>query len=552
MPGKNALWVVATLLLAPFPGAAEPAAAAGAAPSVRSSHASPHGTLDRAALAVRLPSGEQWLAHFVRDVLPYWSSPQALGDPVGHFPTFRYADGRPIEADRLLDPAYPWLPEATWISARLDRTYTRMISRQAYVLGVAYHLTGDGRYLAWAKAGVDHVLDGLADGEGSFCSWIEDGRCAPAPPRRTAQDLSYALLGPAFYAYLTRDAEVLERIVRTHRAFFDAYRDPQTGLVRWVLEDYQDPPDRFSPEQLELVAQLDPLNAYLLLLAPVVAQERPAADRERWLSDVASLAGVLVERFHAPEHGVFWGRIDAPEHRRPGGHHHTDSGHSGKAYWMLERAAVRLDEAGHREAGPDPDGLAHLARTGGSRLLERVYRDDPGGWSEGWNEDGTLKDGFTWWGYAELDQLAATLALRDPDAGRHLPSTYDFWLTHFVDHRRGGVYPFPVPPGEVDPPILKAHLWKNGYHEAEHALVGYVTANALRGEPVVLYFAAEAGTESEDAEAEAGGAEGPEAGPAGPSYQPYLFTGDAEVLKRLPLAGMPNHERVEVRFRDVG
>jgi len=55
---------------------------------------------------------------------------------------------------------------SAWIALRLDRSYTRMISRQAYVLGVAFHLTGDGRYLEWSKAGVDHILDDLADGQG--------------------------------------------------------------------------------------------------------------------------------------------------------------------------------------------------------------------------------------------------------------------------------------------------------------------------------------------------------------------------------------------------
>ena len=79
-------------------------------------------------IAHRLPSGEQWLAHFVRDVLPYWSSPEALGEPIGRFPTFRYADGEPIEAGELLRPEYRWVSEhAPWIALRLDRRYTRMI-----------------------------------------------------------------------------------------------------------------------------------------------------------------------------------------------------------------------------------------------------------------------------------------------------------------------------------------------------------------------------------------------------------------------------------------
>ena len=99
-----------------------------------------------------LPSGEEWLAHFVRDILPYWSSPEALGEPVGRYPTFRYPDGEPIEAEELLRPEFRGMSEhSAWIALRLDRSYTRMISRQAYVLGVAYHLTGDGRYLESAR-----------------------------------------------------------------------------------------------------------------------------------------------------------------------------------------------------------------------------------------------------------------------------------------------------------------------------------------------------------------------------------------------------------------
>ncbi len=171
--------------------------------------------------ASQLPSGERWLAHFVRDILPYWSSPEALGEPPGRFPTFRYPDGEPIEAEELLRPAYRAMSEhAPWIALRLDRSYTRMISRQAYTLGVAYHLLGDGRYLASAKAAVDHILGDLADGDGSFCSWIEHGECRPSPPQRTAQDLAYALLGPAFYAYLTRDPEVVEALVEAQRQLF--------------------------------------------------------------------------------------------------------------------------------------------------------------------------------------------------------------------------------------------------------------------------------------------------------------------------------------------
>ncbi len=467
----------------------------------------------------QLPSGEEWLAHFVRDLLPYWSSPEALGDPVGSYPTFRYPDGEPIEAEELLRPEYRGLSEhSAWIALRLDRSYTRMISRQAYVLGVAYHLTGDGRYLEWARAGVDRILDDLADGAGSFCSWIERGECLPAPPRRTAQDLAYAMLGPAFYVYLTGDAEVMARLVETRRELFAAYRDEESGLLRWVLEASEDPPDRHSPEQLEIVAQLDQINAYMLLMAPLVTGE----EGERWREDLASLSRLLVERFYDRQRNVFWGRIDAPEYRRLGGHHHTDTGHTGKALWMLSRVARLVGD----------EEVASLARQGGLRLLDDVFREEDGWWAGGWKRDGSLREGAAmWWAYAELDQLAASLALEDSGAARNLERAYDFWFSHFIDHRHAGTWPFAVPPGER-PPLLKAFLWKNGYHAAEHALVGLITANGLRAQPATLYFAVPAGTQPR-------------------ALRPYVFEGEAEIVRRLPLPQLPGHERLEVRFTGI-
>lgn len=465
-----------------------------------------------------LPSGEEWLAHFVRDLLPYWSSPEALGDPVGMYPTFRYPDGAVIDADEPLRPEFREMHEhAAWIALRLGRTYTRMVSRQAYVLAVAFHLTGDGRYLAQSRAGVDRILGELRDGTGGFCSWIEDGACRPEAARRTSQDLAYAMLGPAMYAAVTGDPGVVAALVDARRRLFEAYRDDETGLLRWVLEPSDDPPDAHSPEQLELVAQLDQLNAYLLLAAPLVT----GPDGLRWRADTVALTRTMVDRFYDRDHNVFWGRIDGDGHRRLGGHHHTDTGHTAKALWMTLLAA---------RAGDDED-LARLARDGGLRLLEAVWLPEARAWSGGWKADGSLHGPALWWAYAEVDQLAASLSLASAEAAEQLPAAYRTFFERYVDHRHGGTWPFAVDPAD-DPPVLKAHLWKNGYHAAEHALVGLITSNARRGEPVTLHFAPAAGAEP-------------------PPLRPYLFEGDAEVVRRVPLAGLPGRERLEVRFTRI-
>ena len=44
-----------------------------------------------------LPTGPEWVIHVVEDLLPFWITPAALGDPIGNFPTFRANDGSVID-----------------------------------------------------------------------------------------------------------------------------------------------------------------------------------------------------------------------------------------------------------------------------------------------------------------------------------------------------------------------------------------------------------------------------------------------------------------------
>jgi hypothetical protein len=92
--------------------------------------------------------------------------------------------------------------------------------------------------------------------------------------------------------------------------------------------------------------------------------------------------------------------------------------------------------------------------------------------------------GISWWEWCELDQAAATMALTDAAYSKYLDATYPAFFATLVDPVHGGTYSFP---GAVD--SAKGHQWQNGYHAAEHALVGYVTTSMQRGEPFRLYFA---------------------------------------------------------------
>ena len=131
------------------------------------------------------------------------------------------------------------------------------------------------------------------------------------------------------------------------------------------------------------------------------------------------------------------------------------------------------------------------------------------------------------WIYAELDQLAETLALADPTQAAPLPRTADFWFRRMVDPVNHEVWGWAGGPDFEPWQGPKIHQWKSGYHSAEHALVGYLTAQSLHGGPATLYFA-----------------------PRDPKalLRPYAFEGTEVRRTSLPLPGSPGHRKVEVAF----
>ncbi len=453
-----------------------------------------------------LPSGERWLRHFREDLLPFWNVPDAWGTPRGDFPTFRRNDGR------VVDWAKPPEELATapgWIKDNFGREYVRMKSRQTYFYGVAYHLTGDPKMLELARDGAafirQHALDPVT---GSAASYFEKGEAKPEVLARTSQDLAYAELGLAMYYYLTRDEAVLNDIRRLKKHIFTEYWNPEWKSLRWVVKEG---PEGDHKRQ-ELVAQLDQINAYLLLLAPIL----PEPDRKEWTADLTRLSRVLVRDYLAANQHLFWGTVHDPAQKKLGSRH-TDFGHTAKAYWMLERIGrLTKDKA-----------LVELATTGAKAVLDQAYLKESRTWGSRLRPDGTVDTGKEWWIYAELDQLAGTLALWDPAQAALLPGTADFWFRVMVDPKghevRGGAggpnfEPWPGP---------KIHQWKSGYHSAEHALVGYLVAQALHREMATLYFA-------------------PPSKKA--ILRPYLFEGRVARQTSQPLPGFPGRHKVKVAF----
>lgn len=436
--------------------------------------------VDVAAIIKNLPKGERWIEHLNDDLLKFWDMKTALGRSEGDFPTYRCNNGslyNPIKPCPELKNADPGI-------VKLDREYTRAKSRQVFAYGISFHLTGEEKYLRYAVAGGDWLMNNALDAYGA-ASWFENGKPQPSNLQRTSQDMAYAVSGLAFLYYLTHDDKYLNAVVGLKSHIFNTYFDADWQLLRWVREANE---DGDSIDQKELVSQLDQIYGYMLWTTMAL----PEGDlKQQWTADLVHLATVMRDQFFADTYGLYWGAITDMEHRNLADFNnkenpHTDFGHSIKTLWLTYRVGLLSNNA----------SLVNFARPHMYNIIERAYIEETGSWARGFKPESegsrtwVLDHNKEWWSLAELDQTSATLALVDPIFARVLPSTYDYWFTYMVDHEHGGVWHMVnADDNKPDLSMPKQHSWKNAFHTFEHALVSYLTSQQLHGEEATLHYA---------------------------------------------------------------
>ena len=97
-----------------------------------------------------------WTYHVDSLLMPFWMSNNALGNPPGNYPAYRYSDGSAIDPTNLdstlLVPDYQQFYMENTDSLRRD--FIRVKSRQIYGYCIAFQLTGNEKYLEYAKLGL--------------------------------------------------------------------------------------------------------------------------------------------------------------------------------------------------------------------------------------------------------------------------------------------------------------------------------------------------------------------------------------------------------------
>ncbi|MGN0902058.1 MAG: hypothetical protein ACI4M9_02120 [Succinivibrio sp.] len=397
-----------------------------------------------------LPDHEQWIEHS-NYLMKYWLHPDAKGIPEGNFPTWRCDDGS-LRNMKLCpgEVASEYTNKMLQISV-LD--WVRMQSRQTFAYGALFNLTGNKEALRLHKAGVRFLVEKARDPNGGFHNIMREGVPIDWPIEapvnnsrlsRTPQDLSYALVGLAMNAYLTHDKEIIDVIMDTEKFIFDTYYDEKKGLLKWCFsETYFD-----KPEQLELVALLDQINAYMLLTWRLV----PEASRPEWSAKIKKTVEDINRNFYDPKKGYFYGCIHDKKCFDIYNGRHMDYGHRIKSFWMEYLAAAGLGD----------QKLKEFAQTGMLRTLNEALASN----GRDWFGDRNLH-GADFWIYAELDQAALTLALDDK---YNMPDTLRPWIKERTDTEYGELKGFG----------LKAYFWRNGFHSTEHALIGDILSSAIR------------------------------------------------------------------------
>jgi hypothetical protein len=398
-----------------------------------------------------LPSKKIWLNYAAQDLWKFWGKENAL-----EYTSYRCNNGALINPKQLCSEL-----RQGWIIAGLENEYTRMLSRQVYLYGTLFNMTGDPLTLEYMEVGVERLLERFED-SGSAATIMKDGKPLYTAEQRTSQDLAYVQVGLAMHYYLTGDQAVLEKIDSLKDYVIASYYRDDWEMLAWTLED-QMPGDA---QNQELVAQLDQLNAYMLLVFPHL----PENMKVEWEKDIRLMVDILLNKFHDEDRNRFAGQIVKGEFNRPG-QRHNDFGHSVKTYWMIHTAGKLLDD----------DRYLEIGRWGIDAIIKQSIRfreeaSDASNWGNQTNSDGS-----GWWEFAELTQATATLMLDEPDYARYLPDIYKYWLSSFVDKTYGGVW------GGAGGGT-KQHLWKNGYHEAEIGLVALITSQKAKDETVDLYF----------------------------------------------------------------
>ena len=452
-------------------------------------------------------SGDRWLRHHREDLMPYWDMHSALGTPVGNFPSFRGRDGE------LLSP-----------TGNNPNRGLPTLARQVYGYSLAFMLTGEERYLGYARAGIDWIEAKAKDPVNGGYFGLLDANGAPVNALANKEVFDLASLGLAYGMYfnVTRDPEVEAELLAVRDLLFDKYYDPVGNRVKDALS-----PDLATEVDIganggDITNLLVPGTALLLPNAELLTDP---GRRAQFRDDLRHVTDSLVARHKntasTTEPWWFWGRT-----LRFGnfGANLTDFGHNIKSYEMIHNANQMFADRPWSSLAADRD-----------TLMNRAWDDAATRWNERLRSflpvpsSATARGGCTRrptrrWPPSTSRTASPTRA--SSHAAPRATSTSSSTTSQPARETFARVSRV-----AADTDLRKCFFGKNMLHAHEHALIMYLHGRALEGRPASLYYAF---PEDEALTAVA---------------KPYWFDAAQEArVVRGDLASLPGRKVVEVAF----
>ena len=415
---------------------------------------------------------KEWRRHLEEDLMKFWDRPDAYELDGDLFPTYRTNSG-----EKLPQNKEDWPEEFKAAIADKDTeglvqpeyNFVRAHSRQTYAYGIAFHMTGKPHYLELCRKGAMALLNAIDGNYGMAVTQRKDtNKWDTDRAVRTSQDLAYGLTGLGMYYFLTHDIAVMHKIIQIKDYIFREYMDDGKGYLTWL-------PKNVTDTQVQIVAQLDQLYAYMLMITPSL----PEPYKSIWKKDMKKIADILITQFYSEKYKFFWGTEDTSGSMTLGTDH-TDFGHSVKTLWVILKIGELLGDPFYIE----------FARPKIDRILNEAYIENTGSWARRFDENKKLDEDKEWWILAELDQAAEILSIHDPLYYQYLNNTHRYWLETMVDHDNGEIWH--MVSAKTNEPMInypKVHNWKTSLHSFEHALFGYMTASRIKGKPFEVYYA---------------------------------------------------------------
>jgi len=227
----------------------------------------------------------------------FWDKPE-ITEVEGLFLTYVTNEGKVLPQNRS-----EWSEEFKAAEAApetcglvdVDNNYVRAHSRLTYAFGIAFHMTGNQHYLDICRKGAMALVSAMDGNYGMHViqcrktnEWDSDYK------KRTCQDLAYGLTGLGMYYFLTHDKSILSHIIQLKNFIFKVYMDDGRGYMTWYPKYLKDP-------QVQIVAQLDQLYAYMLMITPNL----PEPYKAEWKKDMKKIADILITQFYSEHYGFF-------------------------------------------------------------------------------------------------------------------------------------------------------------------------------------------------------------------------------------------------------